>query len=93
MLHGKGTGGYSEDDQSFLTKSYEEDRKKGLRGRNKLSDEDKLYYEISGAQGGGMTDEHTFEIEQFPFPIDTTIRKKQKLDVRKVRPELGEMSD
>lgn len=93
MLHGKGAGNYSETSQLFLTKKYEEKRKKGLRDSEQFSTDEIAYYEISGAQGGGETNEGYFEIKQFPFPVDTTIRKRQTIDVRKVRPELGEMSD
>jgi len=93
MLHGKGTGNYTKNSQLFLTKKYEDNRKKGLRDAERYASSELAYYEISGAEGGGMTNEKYFEIKQFPFPVDTTIRKKQTIDVRRVRPELGEMSD
>jgi len=93
MLHGKGTGNYTKNSQLFLTTKYEDNRKKGLRDAERYSDSELAYYEISGAEGGGRTNEKTYEIKQFPFPVDATIRKKQTIDVRRVRPELGEMSD
>ena len=93
MLHGKGTGNYSSTDQSFLTQKYHKKRKRGLKDKSKLSADEILYYEISGAQGGGETDNKTYEIKQFPFPVDQSIRRRKKIDIRKVDPRIGEMSD
>jgi len=93
MLHGKGLGRYSNNDQSFLTKKYSEKRKKGLRDKSSFTTAQINLYEISGSEGGGATLETTYEIKQFPFPTDSTIRKKRTIDVRKVKPQLGEMSD
>jgi len=93
MLHGKGAGNYSGKDQSWLTRSYESNRIKGLNDESKLTDSEKLIYEISGAQGGGRTNSDTYEIKQFPFPTNPSIRRKQKVDIRKVDPRIGEMSD
>ena len=81
MLHGKGKGNYSKGDQSFLTTKFHEKRKKGLRDKDKLTSEEQLYYEISGAQGGGRTLETTYELKQFPFPTNSTIRKKKTIDI------------
>ena len=86
MLTGKGT-------QAFLTKDYEDNRRKGLLDKTKLTAAERTTYEISGADGGGRTDPDTYEIKQFPFPTDTSIRPRKTIDVRKVMPELGEMSD
>ena len=93
MLHGKGIGNNTPGDQSFLTKSYEDGRKKGLRDRTSLTQEEKELYEISGSDGGGRTLESTFVVEQFPFPTDPTIRQKKEIDVKKVDPRIGEISD
>lgn len=86
MLHGKG-------DQAILTKTREEDRQEALEDKTGLTADEIITLEITGSQGGGRTSSDSFVLEQFPFPTDSTIRQKQKLDVRKVRPELGEMSD
>ena len=93
MLHGKGVGNYSTNDQSFLTESYSNTRKKGLRDRDKLTLSERNFYEISGAQGGGRTEPGELIIKQFPFPTDPTIKRKEYVDLRKIKPELGEMSD
>ena len=93
MLHGKGIGNYSENDQSWMTDKYQKKRVKGLEDREKLSASELLTYEISGAQGGGRTITSTYEVKQFPFPVDTTIRRKKTIDIRKVDPRIGEMSD
>ena len=85
-MHGQGQ-------QAFLTTEFEEERKKGLLDRDKLTSNERTTYEITGADGGGRTDPETYEIKQFPFPADTSIRPRKTIDVRKVRPELGEMSD
>lgn len=87
MLNGKGPN------QNFLTKKYAKDRQEGLYDSSNLTADEKTELGISGADGGGRTNDSTFVIEQFPFPTDTTIRKKQKIDVRKVDPRIGEISD
>ena len=93
MLHGRGIGNFNQGDQAFMTETYEKKRKKGLRDKTKLTDAEILYYEISGSQGGGRTLETTYEVKQFPFPVDATVRRRETIDVRKVKPEIGEMSD
>jgi len=86
ILHGKGN-------QAFFTDSFETKRRKGLEDKNKLTDEEKSIYEISGSDGGGRTNPSTYEIKQFPFPVNPTIRKRKTVDIRKVDPRIGEMSD
>lgn len=86
MLHGKGN-------QAILTKTREEDRQEALEDKTGLTADEIITLEITGSQGGGRTSSDSFVLQQFPFPVDSTIKQKQKLDVRKVRPELGEMSD
>jgi len=86
MLHGKGS-------QAFITKSFEKERQKGLEDRDKLSIEEREIYGIVGSLGGGKTDSDTYTIQQFPFPTDTAIRRPQDIDIRKVDPRIGEMSD
>jgi len=86
MLHGKGN-------QYWMTEKYESKRKKGLKDRTKLTEQEIIDHDIEKHQGRGKTDENTYTIKQFPFPLNQTIRKRQKIDIRKVRPELGEMSD
>jgi len=89
MLHGKGRGNYGPNDQSWMTNSFEEKRKKGLLDRDKLTSSERTKYEISGAQGGGRTNPDTYEIKQFPFPETG----KKTIDIRKVDPRIGEQSD
>ena len=67
MLHGKGVG-YSKNSQLFLTSKYHEKRCKGLEDRDNLTADEIILYEISGSQGGGMTDPDTYKIKQHPFP-------------------------
>lgn len=84
MLHGKGQN------QEFLTYSYLEKRRRGLLDKNNLSSDDLLYYDISGAMGGGRTDTNRYKMKQHPFPVD---KSKKTIDVRLYMPELGEGSD
>jgi hypothetical protein len=86
MLHGKGK-------QAILTKTRESDRQEALEDRTGLTTRDLEILGLTGSQGGGETSSKTYEYEQNPFPIDSTIRSKKKIDIRKVKPELGEMSD
>ena len=93
MLHGKGVGNYTENDQRILTASYEEGRKRGMYDKDLLTTAERNFYEISGNEGGGMTNYHTYEMKQFPFPTDPKIRNKRIIDIRAVDPSIGERSD
>ena len=86
MLHGQGQ-------QAFLTIEFEEERKEGLLDREKLTSNERTTYEITDDDGRGRTNPEIYGIKQFPYPVNTSIRPKKVIDVRKVRPELGEMSD
>jgi len=86
MLTGKGN-------QAILTKKREEERCKAMEDKTGYTSEELETLELTGSWGGGRTSSESFEIEQHPFPTDPSIRTKQKLDIRKVKPELGEMSD
>ena len=86
MLHGKGS-------QAILTKTREKDRQDALLDRTGLTADEILTLELKESDGRGRTNPKTYEIKQNPFPIDSTIKPKETIDIRKVRPELGEMSD
>jgi len=86
MLHGYGN-------QKFLKKSYLEDRRKALLDRSKYNEEDLEELEIIEDEGSGRTNPTNTIIKQFPYPVDSTVRSKQKVDIRKIDPTLGEMSD
>ena len=49
--------------------------------------------EVSASQGGGMTNPKTWQIWQDPFPVDTTVRSRQKIYINKLLPKIGEGSD
>ena len=89
MLHGKG-GAWDDTSQVFLTKKCLKKRQKGLLDSTKLTDTEKAIYEISGADGTGMTNSDTYIVKQFPYPTDATIRKKKDIDIRKVDPRIGD---
>ena len=93
ILHGKGIGNWDEQSQSWLTNKYEDKRRKGLRDRTNLTSDEITYYEISGAQGLGSTNNESFEIKQFPFPTDSSIRKRKTIDIRKVDKKIGDSED
>jgi len=86
MLHGKGN-------QAILTKTRESERQDALLDRTGLTAQEILTLELTDSQGRGRTNPDTYTIKQNPFPIDTTIKQKETLDIRKVLPELGEMTD
>ena len=88
MLHGKG-------DQYWITESYEDDRRKALKNRNKYDDE--LLEEVDvyddTTLGDGKTNPDSYEIEQFPFPVNQSVKSREKVDLRAVDPRRGEQSD
>ena len=85
MLSGKG-------EQKFLTVSYEEDRNEAMEDRTHYtSDElEELDLLTDVAKGGGATDPDNWEVKQFPFPIDQSIRRRKKVDLREVDPAVGD---
>ena len=86
MLHGYGS-------QKFLKKSYLEDRQKALLDRTKFTSDELEDLEIGDREGTGRTDRDNTKIWQFPYPVDTTVRPKSKVNIRDVDPTLGEQSD
>ena len=89
MLHGKGKGNYQDTSQAFLTQKYEDKRLKGLEDRLNLTADERLEYEISGSEGGGRSKDSTYQMYQFPFPTEQSIRKRVKVDMRVVNPKVG----
>jgi len=83
VIDGKGS-------QNFLTKSYESDRQKALEDRTKYTDAELASVEITTVDvGGGKTLDDTYEFKQYLYPMDTSIRPKEKLDLRDVDPSIG----
>jgi len=84
MLHGKGS-------QYWMTSEYQEKRRKALEDRSKYSDItlDDLDVLDDDRLGGGKTDNDSYEIKQFPYPLDSTIKSKKTIDIRKVDPRVG----
>jgi len=84
MLHGKGS-------QYWMTNTYEEKRQKALEDRTKYSDSvlSDLDVLTDTTLGGGKTDPDTYQIKQFPFPIDSSIKSKKAVDIRNVDPRIG----
>jgi len=86
MLHGYGS-------QKYLKKSYSDDRAKALLDRSKYGDKDLENWEVEFPDGGGRLNPETYEIKQFPYPMDTAIRPKETINMKKADPRLGEASD
>jgi len=84
MIHGKG-------DQYWITETYENKRRLALEDRLKYDDIilDSLDVLEDKSLGGGRTDPDTYTISQFPFPINTSIKDREKVDIRKVDKRIG----
>jgi len=82
MLHGRG-------EQNWMTKTFEIDRLKALNDRTLFTDAELTELEITENQGQGKYDVDTWSVKQYPFPMNTSVRKKIKIDTRKSRPEVG----
>lgn len=80
MLTGRGN-------QKFLKKSYEEDRQKALEERTKFTDDELTDLEITTDQGRGKTNYRKYQMLQW-IPLDVTIRKRKKIDLRE-KPQIG----
>ena len=80
VLNGRGT-------QKFLTKSFEEDRQKALENRNRYTDAELEYLEITADQGRGRTDYRKYQMKQW-IPLSVSIRSRKKIDLRE-RPQIG----
>lgn len=84
MIHGKGS-------QDILTESYQNDRVRVLKDRSKYNDEQIRDADLTGkfADGGGKTDINSFIIKQFPYPVNSSIKQRKKLDLRAEDPRTG----
>jgi hypothetical protein len=80
-------------DQQFLTKKYNDDRNKALYDRTKFTNAELTNLELNSLQGDGKRDPDSYTIEQFPYPMDPSIRRKKDIDIRVVDPSIGEQSD
>ena len=80
VLSGKGS-------MAFLTQEFEEDRQRALEDRTRFTDAELDTLGITATQGGGETDEDSFEIKTFPYPLD---KAREKIDIREVDPRIGD---
>jgi len=90
ILHGQGIAADEENDQGFLTKKHLKKRQKGLLDRTKLTAEELERYHIEDTDGLGRTDLEIYEVSQYPFPIDPSIKKREKVNLATVKPGQGE---
>ena len=77
--------------QYWMTLDYEETRVKALEDRSKYDTETlelvDVYDDVS--LGGGETDDDSYKIKQFPYPVNSTIRRRKTIDLRDVDPSIG----
>lgn len=71
-----------------MTKRYERHRRRGMENRYKYDDDYLEKYDVDFPLGAGKTKDSTFEVKQFPFPTDQSVRDRKTIDIRKV-PRLG----
>lgn len=83
MQHGHGK-------QSFLTKSYQRDRRRALEDRTRFTHKELMDLEVTeSGQGAGATDSDKYKIWQHPYPIDQSVRQRKKVDIRIAHPNIG----
>lgn len=78
--------------QFWLTKKYDKKRQKALEDKSKYDDEQLELLDVDPdcpSEGGGRTNDDSYEFKQFPFPMDNSIRKRKKIDLRDVDPSVG----
>ena len=80
-------------DEEWMTSTFQDKRIKIREDRTKYSSDDYTRYDCESVDiGGGDTDGDNFEIKQYPYPINTTVRPKGKLDIRKYDVRIGDQS-
>ena len=79
MLHGRGQ-------QNWMTKTTEDDRREALEDRTLFTDSELELLGVSFPQGGGRTNREKFEYWQFPFPINTSVRSREKINLLDLYP-------
>ena len=82
MLNGRG-------EQNWMTKTFEIKRLKALQDRTLYTDAELTELGLTENQGQGKYDVDTWAVVQNPFPVNTSVRKKIEIDVRKSRPQIG----
>ena len=75
--------------QNFLSKSFSEDRQKALEDKTKYTTSELAELEVTGSEGGGKTNDDTYEFKQYLYPMDTSIRPRKTLDLRDVDSTIG----
>jgi len=75
-------------DDYWMRKKYEDRRRKGLENRYAYDSAYLTKYGIEYPLGSGRTKDSTYQIKQFPFPTDQSIRQRKTIDIRKI-PRLG----
>lgn len=71
-----------------MTKRYQKRKCRGMEDRYKYDDDYLEKYDVEYPWGAGRTKDSTYEVQQFPFPTDQSVRDRKTIDIRKV-PRLG----
>jgi len=84
MIHGSG-------DQYWLLEEFESKRRRRLVDRSNFDSEDLDEFGLLDNiyLGGGRTDESTYKVSQFPFPVHKSIRSRKSIDIREVDKRIG----
>jgi len=90
ILHGQGIAADEDNDQGFLTKTYLKKRRKGKLDRTNLTSDELTRYHIEDDEGLGRTDLTIYEVNQYPFPINSSVKKREKVNLVLVKPGRGE---
>lgn len=78
-------------EEEWMTNTFQDKRNKIREDRTKYNSSDLERYDCESIDiGGGETDSDNYEIKQYPYPINTTIRPKKKMDIRNYDPRIGD---
>jgi hypothetical protein len=79
----------SQNSGKYLTRTYERERERCAQNKNRYTEAEQAFYEISG-QSPGMGDREQIENG---FKMDTTpidpLTEPREIDIRDIRPEIG----
>ena len=75
-------------DEEWMTKSYQDNRNKIRKDRTKYDSTDYSRYDCTSIDiGGGDSDDSSYEIKQYPYPITKT---KYVIDIRTNDSRIGD---
>jgi hypothetical protein len=74
-----------------MTKKYDDKRQKAMENRERYDEETlkKIDMDDKPAMGGGDTDPDNWTVDQFPYPVDQSIKRREKVNLKVVDPRIG----